>query len=281
MGTILRVGQWALARRILGSGSRRAHAAMDMAVQQEAHFLRRMVVEGLREQAPGGQRFKELAPSTIATRNYRGFRGTKALLVRGDLRNSIVVQRRRWGEAFVGVLRTARGPSGQLLANIAELNENGSRPIVIQLTPKMKAFLGMIGADGGGDGGGEGGGGGSGRPGFVVVQIPARPFFRPVVEMYFGDRTEVQRRFLARIGVLMDGDFGQVGGVIPPTGVPMRAIPMGAASTVRLASGRTRGGGSGEGFASRILFGTSTLGRGAGGRFTTVRTGGLLGRFRR
>lgn len=214
--TIVRIGQWEVARRILGGGARRAHRAIDMAVQQEAAFLRRKVVEGLREQAPGGQAFKELAPSTIATRNYRGFRGTKALLVRGDLRNGIVVHRRRWGEAFVGVLRTARGPGGQLLANIAELNENGSRPIVIQLTPKMKAFLGMIGADGGGESGGGGeAGGGSGRPGFVVVQIPARPFFRPVVEMYFGDSGEVQRRFFARIGALMNGDFGQVGGTIP------------------------------------------------------------------
>lgn len=210
--TVLRVGDWALAARLLRTGAARARTAVDHAVQQEAQFLRRKVVEGIREQAPGGQAFDPLAPATIAKRNLRGFRGTKALLVRGDLRNSFIVRRTGWGSAFVGILRTARGRDGQPLANVAELNEFGSRPIVIHVSPQMAAFLGALARASGHDG--VGGGGGI-RTGIVVVQIPPRPFIRPVVERYFGNETMVSQRFLARIGISMRGDYGSLGIPVP------------------------------------------------------------------
>jgi hypothetical protein len=46
------------------------------------------IVEGIREQAPGGRAFAPLEPTTLAIRQFRGFRGTKALLVAGDLRTA-------------------------------------------------------------------------------------------------------------------------------------------------------------------------------------------------
>ena len=137
---ITMTGDWKDAARILAGGGKRLQAAVDRAVLQEAQFFRTKVVEGIREQAPGGQPFKPLAPTTLAIRRFRGFKGTKALLVRGDLRNSIVVVRKPDG-VFVGVLRTAKGREGQPLVNVAAVHEFGSRPIVVKLTPKARRFL--------------------------------------------------------------------------------------------------------------------------------------------
>ena len=52
-------------------------AAFDKALMQEAQFLRTKIVEGIREQAPGGRAFAPLAPTTLAIRQFRGFRGTR------------------------------------------------------------------------------------------------------------------------------------------------------------------------------------------------------------
>ncbi len=204
---IIRVGDWAVAEHILRTGAARAQRAIDQAVQQEAQFLRAKIVEGIRQQSPGGEAFLPLAPATLAKRNLRGFQGTKALLVRGDLRNGFVVRREGWGAAFVGVLRTARGRDGQPLANVAELNEFGSRPIIIHITPQMAAFLGALARESGHDSGGGSHEGGHGT-GIVVVQIPARPFIRPVVQRYFGNQNEVRDRFFRRISTILNGDFG-------------------------------------------------------------------------
>lgn len=217
MGNVLFTGQWNVARRILQTSPARIQKALDMATLQEAHYLRKLVVQGMREQAPAGQAFKALSPLTLALRRFQKFRGTKALLRRGDLRNSINVTKVEAGVAFVGVLRTARNKDGESLANIAELNEYGSRPIIIRITQKMREFLGMVMKDQKGSGGGSpGGGSGGGRQGdsFLVVRIPPRPFFRPIIEKHFKPE-EVKMRFLARVGRLLNGDFGQLGIPIP------------------------------------------------------------------
>jgi hypothetical protein len=267
--TVVRVGDWDLARRILAPGAaRRVRRAMDQGVLQEAHFLRAKIVEGLVEQAPGGQTFRPLAASTLAVRRFKRFRGTKALLNRGDLRNSIAVHSESMG-AFVGVLRTARGRDGQPLANVAELNEWGSRPIVIQVTPKMRRFLAAALRSGGGGGGG--GGGGSGGPGIIVVQIPARPFIRPVVDRYYGNEREVADRYLRRVGTLLGGDFGGPG--VPTRG---RGGVGGAGLPVAPSEGRRarRGGGTG----GIITWVSRLFGGGGGGPERDPRTGRFLRR---
>lgn len=217
MSNVIFTGQWSVARRILQTSPARIQKALDMATLQEAHYLRKLVVQGMREQAPAGQAFKPLSPLTLALRRFQRFRGTKALLRRGDLRNSINVTQVGAGTAFVGVLRTARNKDGESLANIAELNEYGSRPIVIRITQKMREFLGMVmkneKGNTGGSGGGGGGGGGQGDS-YLVVRIPPRPFFRPIIEKHFKPE-EVRMRFLARVGRLLNGDFGQIGITIP------------------------------------------------------------------
>ena len=96
---------------------------------------------GLREQAPGGKQFKPLSPMTLALRKFFGFKGDKALLRNGYLRNSIAVVTVSDGAVFCGVLRTAKAKDGESLVDIARMNEEGSKPIVIKLTPKMSALL--------------------------------------------------------------------------------------------------------------------------------------------
>lgn len=200
---ITKVGDWQLARQLVSTAQKRLKDATDKAVLQEAQFFRTKVVEGIREQAPGGQPFKPLAPTTLAIRRFRGFKGTKALLVHGDLRNSIVVVKEASG-VFVGVLRSAKGGAGQPLVNVAAVHEFGSRPIAIKLTPKARRFLHAAFRAAGLD-----------RPagdkpttGIAVIKVPARPFLRPVFDKH-GDPEEVSQRFLSRVARLLGGDFGR------------------------------------------------------------------------
>jgi hypothetical protein len=153
--------------------------------------LRGMIVTGITEQAPGGEPFQPLAPLALAARKLAGFPGTKALLVRADLRNAIAVIT-DGDEVFVGVPRNARGSDGRSLVDIAELNEFGSDPIVIPITPKMRRYLfALLHEAGEPPTGGHGHG-----SGVVVVTIPPRPFLRPAVRQFSAG---VQRRFLRRI----------------------------------------------------------------------------------
>jgi hypothetical protein len=180
--------------------------------------MRRLIVEGIREQAPGGKAFRPLAPGTLKMRELRRFRGTKALIVRGDLRNSITVRRVSAGASFVGVLKSARAKDGRSLANVAEVHEFGSNPIVIRITPKMRALLHLMNRERGRDSRGRftrtRSQYGQASKGFVIIRIPARPFIRPVAEKHFKP-ADVRQRFLARVGLNMGGDFGQLGIPIP------------------------------------------------------------------
>ena len=106
----------------------------------------------------------------MAIRRFRGFGGTKALIAGGDLRNSITVTR-EGDQVFVGVHRTAKTRTGQSVVDIAALHEHGSRPIVIKLTPKARAFLHAAFRKAGLDGPH----GGLPSTGIAVIQVPARP----------------------------------------------------------------------------------------------------------
>jgi phage gpG-like protein len=199
---VTKIGDWSLARRILSGASRRVKDAINKAVLQEAQFFRTKIVEGLRSGAPGGQAFQPLATTTLAIRRFRGFKGSKPLIVHGDLRNSIAVVKEGDG-VFVGVLRTAKSRGGQSLANIAAIHEFGSRAIAVKLTPKMRRFLHAAFRSAGLDApSGD-------RPstGIAVIRIPARPFLRPVFEEH-GKPEEVSRRLLDRVAKLLGGDFG-------------------------------------------------------------------------
>lgn len=201
MVDVKKIGPWSRVGKLLAAAPRRMQAAFDKALLQEAQFLRTKIVEGIREQAPGGRAFTPLAPTTLAIRQFRGFRGTKALIVQGDLRNSITVIK-DGDRVFVGVLRTARNRAGRSLVDIAALQEYGSRPIVLRLTLRARAFLHAAFRHAGLDGPS------SGQPstGIAVIQIPARPFLAPVFEKY-AQPEQISRRFLERVAAQLRGDF--------------------------------------------------------------------------
>ncbi len=186
---VMRTGDWARARQLLAAGPQRLRSAIGVAIRQEAQGLRNEIVQGLTSQAPGGEPIKPPAPLTLAARQLEGFGGTKALLVRGDLRNSITVIV-EGDEAFIGVPRSARSSGGESLVDLAQLHEYGGPPVVIPITPKMRRFLFALLRQAGKEPTG-----GSGR-GVIVVQVPARPFLRPAFEKF---REGASRRFLERV----------------------------------------------------------------------------------
>jgi phage gpG-like protein len=186
---VSRTGDWARARRLLTAAPQRLQAAIGTAVRQEAHALRNEIVQGLTRQSPGGEPLKPPSPLTIATRQLEGFGGTKALVVRGDLRNSITVFV-QGDEAFIGVSRSARSKDGASMVDLAKLHELGGPPVIIPMTPKMRRFLFALLRKAGKEPTG-----GSGR-GVIVVQVPARPFLRPAFDKF---REGASKRFLERV----------------------------------------------------------------------------------
>ncbi|MBC7173707.1 MAG: hypothetical protein H5U40_14805 [Polyangiaceae bacterium] len=186
---VSRTGDWARARRLLTAAPQRLRSAVGTAVRQEAHALRNEIVQGLTGQAPGGEPIAPPAPLTLAARQLEGFGGTKALIVRGDLRNSITVIV-HGDEAFIGVSRSARSKDGASLVDLAKLHEFGGPPVIIPMTPKMRRFLFALLRKAGKEPTG-----GSGR-GVIVVQVRARPFLRPAFERF---REGASRRFLERV----------------------------------------------------------------------------------
>lgn len=185
----MRTGDWARARRLITGGAERLQDAVRVALRQEAHVLRNQIVQGLTSQAPGGEPLRPPAPLTLAARELQGFGGTKALVVRGDLRNSIAVII-DGEDVFIGIRRSARSSEGERLVNLGELHELGGPPTIIPITPKMRRFLFALLRQAG-----QAPTGGSGR-GVVVVQVPPRPFLRPAFQAY---RVGAGRRFLDRV----------------------------------------------------------------------------------
>ena len=186
---VSRTGDWARARRLLTAAPQRLQAAIGTAVRQEAHALRNDIVQGLTSQAPGGEPLKPPSPLTIAARQLEGLGGSKALIVRGDLRNSITVIV-QGDEAFIGVSRSARSKDGASMVDLAKLHEFGGPPVIIPITPKMRRFLFALLRKAGKEPTGGGG------RGVIVVQVPARPFLRPAFDKF---REGASRRFLERV----------------------------------------------------------------------------------
>ena len=204
------VGDWPLAMQITTNMEPAFQKAAKKAVLKEAHFLRTKMVRGIRQGAPGGKRFLPLAASTLAVRRFKGRGGKKPLIVSGALRNSIRVKK-EGDSVFVGVLRSAAGNR----ANIAEIQEFGSRPIVIPMTPKARRFLMKIfresnlirnpsTSSSGSTGQPRASGGGLS---IAIVRIPPRPFVRPVVDRFAKPRM-IKNRFEGNLARELGGMLG-------------------------------------------------------------------------
>lgn len=191
--SVHKTGDWALARKMLSAAPAKLKAAVGVALRQEAQLLRKEIVQGITNQSPGGENFKPLSPLTIAARKLAGFGGTKALIVKGDLRNAIsaIVE---GDEAFVGVPRKAQDKDGGSLVDVAKVHEFGAGPFVIPMTPAMRRYLFVLLKKAGMERGE-----GSGKR-VVVVSIPARPFLRPAFKEF---AKGINQRFLNRIAGLL------------------------------------------------------------------------------
>lgn len=204
---------WRLATRIMATSPQHVERAVGQIVHIEALYFVRMAKIGIRTQAPGGRRFKPISENTKRTRRFLGFRGTKALIVAGDLRNSIRSHRISSHSAFVGVLKGTRGKNGKDLTNIAAVHEFGAGPIVIRITPKMRAFMAAAGLMPS-----TGAGTGSQAPGVgvIVINIPARPFMGPTLDAHFRGPA-FKNRVMWRISRGLRGQFGRPSGSRPST----------------------------------------------------------------
>jgi hypothetical protein len=185
-----KTGDWALARKMLTTMPFKLRAVVGTALRQEAQKLRTEIVQGITKQAPGGKKFKDLSPLTLAARRLKNFKGTKALIVKADLRNAIAAIV-RGHEAFVGVPRKARDKEGNPMVDVAKLNEFGSDPIVIPITPAMRKFLAVLFREAGSTAKSK-----SGNKSVAVTRIPPRPFLRPAFDKFSKGASE---RFLNRI----------------------------------------------------------------------------------
>ena len=194
---ILRTGPWARVLRELQQGASQLPQAIEKSLAEEAQLVHREVVRGIRDQAPGGRRFRRLAASTRAMRRVAGFSGSQALIRSGETVAAIRVISRRGG-AFVGIPKNARGSDGRPLARILRMNEEGAT-IQIRMTPAMRRFLHSQLSQ---------------RTtkvasrGVIRVRIPARPVFGPVAKKVGNPRT-AGARMLRRVQGRLPPIFGR------------------------------------------------------------------------
>jgi hypothetical protein len=185
-------GVWGKVKAAFDQASKRINDAARKALLQEGHRIRAKMLEGIREQAPGGKQFKPLSPLTLAARRLAGFRGTKALMVHGDLRNGITVS-----------------------MHGAQVQEWGAL-IVLELTDKMRRYLGVLMREAELAGlvpsraWSIHGSTVTGRPSrtSIVIRVPPRPFVRPTFEAH-AQPADVKQRLEARMAELLKGDFAK------------------------------------------------------------------------
>jgi hypothetical protein len=174
-------GDWNRAMRILQGAPKVLPRVVNEVVLQEAHDLRKKMVAGIDGGGPSGAKFTAHSPLTLVVRRMRrgpGSRGSKIMVASATLRNSISVISLGGGNAFVGVLRTKRHPSGKSAVDIARIHEYG-KTWSMPLTARMRRFLfaairkaglpprprakGAAGASS------------------ITIRIPPRPFIGPVI----------------------------------------------------------------------------------------------------
>jgi hypothetical protein len=179
--SLKKTGDWKLAEAILKSAPADVHEAIKKAVAQEARAFEAKIKQKI-FRGP----FKPLA-------SKRANGSSKPLMKTGALRAAVgVVQ--VGTEAFIGIVRGAPGHDGKTY-HLAEVHEFGTT-IVQRMTPKQRRYLfGVVFKGSAGTGTGKG-------TGIIVIQIPARPFIRPVFDEH-GPGTE--ERIMARIARLLRG----------------------------------------------------------------------------
>lgn len=194
MTAIRLFGDWDRLDRMLARARRDIEPAMDAALQAVSEMAAEDVRRGVQSQAPGGQKLRPPARSTILARRMSGISGNKALIRTGKIYGSVVARP-------AGRLRYRVGIPDPGDARVAAMHERGAGPFFVRLTPKMMAFLFASGIIVPRRRGGRTEGG---RPGYAVIRIPARPVFKPMAAA-IGRRPQrymraARRAFNAKMG---------------------------------------------------------------------------------
>jgi len=218
--------------KTFGELSKNMRLALGRAILVEAHDLRALIVKGIRDQAPGGMKFKPLTETTkrlrmmqrkgsaktlasvtrrmgsksakvrvdAALRMMRATGGMKALINSGSLLGSINVTKvgkNVLDGVFVGVHRNARRKKGQGgdPVSIAAVHEFGSKSYTVTVTKKMRGWwFAMYKA------------GVFSAPlkkttMSITRKTPARPFIRPSVSYW---KVNLEQRLARRIQMEID-----------------------------------------------------------------------------
>lgn len=186
---------WAVARRRF----RRAEASVEgrqwQAVRRAALLAERELKKGIVAGAPGGQTLPALRPTTILLKG-----SSKPLIDRGQqgLLGSVThTFDRRRKAAFVGVHRTAKGSEGEPLFNVALIQEFGTKPFVIPVTPAVRRLFWFLHFA-------SGGAINPLSPNTTEIAhpgVPARPFMRPTFEA-------IRPKVVAIVGVALTENGG-------------------------------------------------------------------------
>ena len=158
---VKRFGDWDKAKaKLANNPGARLALALRQATIKNAILLVREIKRGIKSQAPGGQQFAELAPSTILKKG-----SSKALIDTGFLVNAIT-QRILADRAFVGLLRGTVNKDGEDMVKIGAVMEYGAT---------------------------------INHPNGAVIVIPPRPFLHPVMEKYRDEVIENYRQAIRSV----------------------------------------------------------------------------------
>ncbi len=190
-------GDWGRAHSTLGRIHRTAAKMIDSAVEPEAQEAAELVRKNLETGGSiGGVPWKPLSVLTIAM----GGRGSP-LQGNGELAGAVEAKRLGTGKHVVGIPHSATSRSGVPLAMIGAVHEEGATIQIRWTLPRMRAFWAMVSK----------GLGGRGRRddryvkdrsrkglGSSTIQIPARPWLRPVLDKLRADKRKLMNRMADR-----------------------------------------------------------------------------------
>jgi hypothetical protein len=189
-------GDWGRALKALNLDLR---GAVDKAMMKEAHFLRSKIILNIQSGGnEAGAPFTPLSPTTLAVRAFKGFGGSKPLIVTGALIGAVSVVRVSGG-VFVGIKRSAKAGG----AKLAELHEFGGGPWTRPMTDKQRRFLHAVFRNAGAASPGKSAGGGT-----ITWRIPARPFVNPVIRKFMTP-SDVRKRFWTNVAQNLGFELGR------------------------------------------------------------------------
>lgn len=206
-------GDWERVAKLMPGLGPRVKEATGKAILQEAHFLRKKVLQAFQDGGHPGAPWKEHSPWTRAVRLLLGNKKSKLLIQSSDLRNAVAVVPIPGGGAFVGIRRAARSSYPGGVVNLAELHEFG-KEFDVTMTDKMRKLLFAAANRAGME---RKAPRGPRRPGgapiVVHIRIPARPILGPVFDR-FAKPADLELSIVSRVALMLGGDIGK------PPGTP-------------------------------------------------------------